>query len=136
MPPTSNSTAVVTKFTQFFLLLHTQSHTVFVATGSLLLFHNGQGHVHLFGGGGTLVQKPLGACKYAALMRMLHASAAPMLHASAVCRLNHRIDSVIESSLREVIGSKNFALVNLSLNFCETTIYDNKVFLKNLVAVH
>ena len=40
----------------------------------------------------------------------------------------------IESSLREIIGSKNFALINLSLNFCETTIYDNKVFLENLVA--
>ena len=48
----------------------------------------------------------------------------------------HRVDSVIESSLREIIGSKNFALINLSLNFCETTIYDNKVFLENLVAVH
>ena len=48
---------------------------------------------------------------------------------------NHRVDSVIESSLREIIGSKNFALINLSLKFCETTIYD-KVFLENLVAVH
>ena len=47
----------------------------------------------------------------------------------------HRVDSVIESSLQEIIGSKNFALINLSLNFCETTIYD-KVFLENLVAVH
>ena len=44
--------------------------------------------------------------------------------------------SVIESSLQEIIGSKNFALINLSLNFCETTIYDNKIFLENLVAVH
>ena len=50
--------------------------------------------------------------------------------------LYHRVDSVIESSLREIIGNKNFALINLSLNFCETTIYDNKVFLENLVAVH
>ena len=48
----------------------------------------------------------------------------------------HRVDSVIESPLREIIGSKNFALVNLSLNFCEKTINDNKVFLENLVAVH
>ena len=48
----------------------------------------------------------------------------------------HRVDSVIESSLREIKGSKNFALINLSLNFCETTIYDNNVFLKILVAVH
>ena len=47
----------------------------------------------------------------------------------------HRVDSVVESSLREIIGSKNFELINLSLNFCETTIYD-KVFLENLVAVH
>ena len=51
-------------------------------------------------------------------------------------KVHHRVDSVIESSLREIIGSKNFALINLSLNFCETTIYDNKVFLENLVAVH
>ena len=35
----------------------------------------------------------------------------------------------MESSLREIIGIKNFALINLSLNFCETTIYD-KVFLE------
>ena len=42
---------------------------------------------------------------------------------------------VIESSLWEIIESKHFALINLSLNFCETTIYD-KVFLENLVAVH
>ena len=48
----------------------------------------------------------------------------------------NRVDSVIESSLREIIGSKNFALINRSLYFCETTIYDNKVFLENLVAVH
>ena len=49
---------------------------------------------------------------------------------------SNRVDSVIESSLLEIIGSKNFALINLSLNFCETIIYDNKVFLENLVAVH
>ena len=48
---------------------------------------------------------------------------------------NHRIDSVIDS-LREIVGSKNFALINLSFNFCETTIYDNKAFIENLVAVH
>ena len=48
----------------------------------------------------------------------------------------HRVDSVIESSLWEIIGSKKFALINSSLNVCETTIYDNKVFLENLVAVH
>ena len=48
----------------------------------------------------------------------------------------HRVDSVIESSLREITGSKKFALINLSLNFCETTIHDNKVLLENLVAVH
>ena len=50
--------------------------------------------------------------------------------------LDHRVVSVIESSLREIIGSKKFALINLSSNFCETTINDNKVFLENLVAVH
>ena len=48
----------------------------------------------------------------------------------------HRVDSVIKSSLLEIIGRKNFAVINLSLNFCETTIYDNKVFLENLVGVH
>ena len=48
---------------------------------------------------------------------------------------HHRVDSVIESSLREIILSKNFALINLSVNFCKMTIYD-KVFLENLVAVH
>ena len=52
-----------------------------------------------------------------------------------ISQLSHKVDSVIESSLREIIGSKNFVLINLSLNFCETTIYD-KVFLENLVAVH
>ena len=31
--------------------------------------------------------------------------------------------------------SENFALINLSLNVCEMTMYD-KVFLENLVAVH
>ena len=45
----------------------------------------------------------------------------------------HRVDSVIESSFREIIESKKCALINMSLNFCETTIYD-KVFLENLVA--
>ena len=48
----------------------------------------------------------------------------------------HRVDSVIESSFREIIGSsKNFVLINLGLNFCDTTIYDNKLFLENLVVV-
>ena len=47
----------------------------------------------------------------------------------------HRVDSVMESSSLEIIGSQNFALINLSLNFCETTIYENEVFLENLVAV-
>ena len=50
-------------------------------------------------------------------------------------RSNHRLDSVIESSLREIRVAKNFALSNLSLNFCETTIYAT-VFLGNFVAVH
>ena len=53
-----------------------------------------------------------------------------------VTEYNHRVDNVIESSLREIIGSNNFALFNLSLNFCVSTIYDNKVFLENLVALH
>ena len=50
--------------------------------------------------------------------------------------LDHRVVSVIESSLREIIGSKNFALINFSSNFCETTKYDISVFIENLVAVH
>ena len=45
-------------------------------------------------------------------------------------------DSVIESSFIEIVGYKKFALINLSLNFCETTINDNNVILENLVAVH
>ena len=50
-------------------------------------------------------------------------------------KYGHRVDSVLESSLPEIIRSKNFALIKLSLKFCETTIYDNKVFIENLVAV-
>ena len=53
-----------------------------------------------------------------------------------MCSSNHRVDSVIESSLREIKGMKKFLLIYLSLNFCGTTIYDNKLFLENLVAVH
>ena len=53
----------------------------------------------------------------------------------ALSAIFQRVDSVLESSLREIIGSKNFTLFNLSLKFCETTIYDNKVFIENLVAV-
>ena len=45
------------------------------------------------------------------------------------------VDSVIESSLQEIIMSINFALINLSFNFCESIIYD-KVFLENLVSMH
>ena len=52
------------------------------------------------------------------------------------CEIYHREDSVIESPLREIIESKQLSLSNLSLNFCETAIYDDKVFLENLVAVH
>ena len=48
----------------------------------------------------------------------------------------HRVDSVIESPWQEIVGSKNFALMNLTLNFCETTIYDNEVFLENSIVVH
>ena len=44
----------------------------------------------------------------------------------------HRVGSDIESSLKEIIGSKNY----LSLNFCETMIYDDKVFPEHLFAVH
>ena len=49
---------------------------------------------------------------------------------------DHIVESVIESSLRGIIGSKNFALIYLSLNLCEMTIYDYKIFLENFVAVH
>ena len=41
-----------------------------------------------------------------------------------------RVDSVIASLLREIIGSKNFPFINLSSNFCETTIHDKKIFPK------
>ena len=57
------------------------------------------------------------------------------ISAPVITEYSHRVDSDIESLLREIIGSKNFALINLSLNFCETTIYGNKVFLQNLVSV-
>ena len=42
---------------------------------------------------------------------------------------DHRVDSVIESSLREIILNKNFEFINFGLNFCEMKIYDNKVYL-------
>ena len=42
----------------------------------------------------------------------------------------------MDSSLREMLGSKNIAIINLNLNFCETTINDNKVILENLIKVH
>ena len=35
-----------------------------------------------------------------------------------------------------LIMSKNFPLINLSLNFSDATIYHNKLLLENLVAVH
>ena len=44
--------------------------------------------------------------------------------------VHHRVDSVIESSLQEIIGSKNFALINLSWNFCETPKYDISISIK------
>ena len=73
-------------------------------------------------------------------MPLLVRSVNLITHSNECWQLNtqfdHRVDSVIESSLREIIESKNFALINLSLNFFETTIYDNKVFLENFVAVH
>ena len=50
--------------------------------------------------------------------------------------LDYGVDIVIESSLREMIGIIFFSLFNLSLNFCETSMNDNKVILENLVAVH
>ena len=42
----------------------------------------------------------------------------------------------MESSLREIVGRKNFALVNSSLNFRDTAADDNKVILENLDDVH
>ena len=79
-------------------------------------------------------EKPSCSAAYcvAQLLSCVQGGAAVVLRTA----LNNRVDSVIESSLREIIGSKNFALINLCLNFCETTIYDYKVFLENLVAVH
>ena len=41
----------------------------------------------------------------------------------------------MESSLREIIGSKNLALINLSLD-CSETSRNDKVIQENLVAVH
>ena len=49
--------------------------------------------------------------------------------------LYHIVNSVIESSLQEIIGRKNFALVNLSWNFTEVIIKANKVIRENLVTV-
>ena len=34
--------------------------------------------------------------------------------------------------MRELLASKKKSLINLTLNFCETTKYDNKEFLENL----
>ena len=79
----------------------------------LILFHYRLSHAHVFG-------------------KTLHKFTNFYNHT----QWNHRVDSVMESSLREILGRKNFAHINLSLNFCEMTIYDNKVFLENLVAVH
>ena len=82
-----------------------------------------------------------GATKKVAAL-VARASCSGVSHSSGCYRENHKVNKhyllygVIESSLRKIIGSKNSALINLSKNFCETTIYDNKVFLKNLVAVH
>ena len=64
-------------------------------------------------------------------MRDLETIIVLVLH---LIQFHHRVDCVIESSLREIMWRKNFALINLSLNFCETTIYDKKVFLQNLIA--
>ena len=59
-----------------------------------------------------------------------------LLHLLLSVTIEYRVDSVIESSLREIVWSKNLALINLTFNFCETTIYDYEVFLENLIAVH
>ena len=53
-----------------------------------------------------------------------------------VSKVYHRVDRVIESSVWEIIRSKYFALINLSLICCEKTINDNTVILENLVPVH
>ena len=57
-----------------------------------------------------------------------------MGHAVSCCYPPDRADNVIEFIAGNHI-KENFALINLSLNFCEMTIYD-KVFLNNLIAVH
>ena len=41
-------------------------------------------------------------------------------------RLRNRVDSVMESSLQEIIRSKNVALINLKLHLCKMTINYNK----------
>ena len=40
-----------------------------------------------------------------------------LLFIFTVITVNHRVDSVIECSLREIIGNKDFGLINISLNF-------------------
>ena len=47
-----------------------------------------------------------------------------------------RVDSVIECALLQIVGCKNFAVVILSFNFCETSKNDVNVILENLAAVH
>ena len=49
---------------------------------------------------------------------------------------NQRVDSVIESIAGNHRKQKINTIINLSLTFYETTIYDNIAFLENLVAVH
>ena len=40
----------------------------------------------------------------------------------------------LKSSLQEIIRSKNFALINLRLNFCETSRNDKIIIIENLLA--
>ena len=56
-----------------------------------------------------------------------HSKASPM-------QWHHRVDSVIESSLPYIIGSKNCAFNNLSVNFTEIIMNASKVIPENLVA--
>ena len=49
--------------------------------------------------------------------------------------LYHRVDTVIESSLQEIIGRKFFAPINLNWNFTEVIIKANEIIPENLVAV-
>ena len=54
---------------------------------------------------------------------------------AADSELQDRADSVMESSLQEILGSKKFALIKLSWKFTEVIMKANKVIHENLDTV-